>query len=73
MLTEILPPERLDVVDVKSMSHVIFMAFDGFAMSAHVNPAASCGDKEIELLCTLILGNAGRSITETRKKLLRVK
>jgi len=68
MLTEILPPDRLELVDVKSMSHVIFMAFDGFAMSAHVNPAASCGDKEIELLCTLILGNAARSTATSSKE-----
>ena len=74
MLTEILPPDRIELVDVKSLSHVIFMAFDGFAMSAHVNPAASCGDKEVELLCTLILGNAVRSIAVSRKKkLLRMK
>ncbi len=68
MLSEILPPDRLDIVDVKSMSHVIFMAFDGFAMSAHVNPGALCGDKEIELLCTLILGNGRRSIAARRKE-----
>jgi AcrR family transcriptional regulator len=67
MLSEMLPPDRLGVVDVKSMSHVIFMAFDGFAMSAHVNPDGSCGDKEIELLCILLLGNGGRSTAAARK------
>jgi AcrR family transcriptional regulator len=68
MLREMLPADRLEVVDVKSMSHVIFMAFDGFAMSAHVNRGGACGDKEIELLCTLILGNSRRSTAVERNE-----
>jgi AcrR family transcriptional regulator len=67
MLREILPADRLEVVDVSSLSHVVFMAFDGFAMSAHVNPGALCGDKEIELLCNLILGDERRSTAADRK------
>jgi AcrR family transcriptional regulator len=64
MLRDLLPPNRLEAVDVKSISHVIFMAFDGFAMGAHVNRGAACSDKEIELLCNLILGNDRRSANE---------
>jgi AcrR family transcriptional regulator len=68
MLREMLPPDRLKVVDVRSMSHVILMAFDGFAMNVHVNRDASCGDAEIEMLCTLILGNGLRSTVIERKE-----
>ena len=68
MLREMLPPDRLKVVDVRSMSHVILMAFDGFAMNVHVNRDASCGDDEIEMLCTLILGNGLRSTVIERKE-----
>jgi AcrR family transcriptional regulator len=68
MLREMLPPDRLKVVDVRSMSHVILMAFDGFAMNVHVNRDASCGDDEIEMLCTLILGNVLRSTVIERKE-----
>jgi AcrR family transcriptional regulator len=64
MLRDLLPPNRRDAVDLKSISHVIFMAFDGFAMGAHVNRGAACSDKEIELLCNLILGNDRRSASE---------
>jgi hypothetical protein len=68
MLREMLPPDRLKVVDVRSMSHVILMAFDGFAMNVHVNRDASCGDDEIEMLCILILGNGLRSTVIERKE-----
>jgi AcrR family transcriptional regulator len=68
MLREVLPPDRLKVVDVRSMSHLILMAFDGFAMNVHVNLDASCGDDEIEMLCTLILGNGLRSTAIERKE-----
>jgi AcrR family transcriptional regulator len=68
MLREMLPPDRLKVVDVRSMSHVILMAFDGFAMNVHVNRNASCGDDEIEMLCTLILVNGLRSTVIERKE-----
>jgi len=49
---------------VKSVSHIIFMAFDGFAMGAHVNRGAARSDEEIELLCDLILGNERRSTSQ---------
>lgn len=68
MLREMLPPDRLKVVEVRSMSHVILMAFDGFAMNVHVNRNASCGDDEIEMLCTLILVNGLRSTVIERKE-----
>ena len=64
MLRGILPPDRLKAVNVKSVSHIIFMAFDGFAMGAHVNRGAACSDEEIELLCDLILGNERRSTSQ---------
>jgi AcrR family transcriptional regulator len=56
MLREMLPRERRDAIDIRSLSHLMFMAFDGFAMNVHVNRAAACGDAEIEVLCNLILG-----------------
>jgi len=60
LLSEILPPERLAVVDVSTLAHIMFMAFDGFAMSAHANPRACCTNREIDLLCRLILGDGAR-------------
>jgi AcrR family transcriptional regulator len=60
LLTEMLPPERLEVVDVKTLAHIMFMAFDGFAMSAHANPNACCTNREINLLCSLVLGDTDR-------------
>jgi AcrR family transcriptional regulator len=61
LLRETLPPERLAVVDVDTLAHVMFMAFDGFAMSAHANPKACCGEDEIDLFCRLVLGETGKS------------
>ncbi|MGP0088365.1 MAG: TetR/AcrR family transcriptional regulator [Xanthobacteraceae bacterium] len=57
ILRETLPPDRLAVVDVETLAHLLFMAFDGFAMSVHVNQEASCGDGEIDLICNLVLGS----------------
>ena len=60
LLRETLPPARLAVVDVETLAHMMFMTFDGFAMSAHANPKACCGDDEIDLFCRLVLGDASK-------------
>jgi AcrR family transcriptional regulator len=62
ILRRTLPHDRLAVVDVETLAHVMFMAFDGFAMSVHVNPDAACGNDEIDLLCDLVLGTPDRPL-----------
>jgi len=52
-LTEILPPERAVVVDHELLSHVIWMAFDGFVINSHlgdVRPIEKIADTMAKLL-----------------------
>jgi AcrR family transcriptional regulator len=59
MIADALPSERRDAIDVETLAHVMFMAFDGYAMNLHLQPGERCTDAAIELFCDLLLG--GRS------------
>lgn len=55
-------------IDAKALSHIIFMAFDGFAINLHVDPHSACSNTVINAFCNAVLGselprarqNAGR-------------
>jgi hypothetical protein len=47
------PSRRLDLA---ALSHVLFMAFDGYSMNHRLNDRAACSDETIELFCDLLLG-----------------
>lgn len=62
MIRASLPASRRAGLDTAALAHLVFMAFDGFAMHAHVSSGVSCSEAMINLFCDLVLGP-----TETRK------
>jgi AcrR family transcriptional regulator len=56
MILESLPESRRNSLNAETLAHLIFMAFDGFAMHAHLNQGVSCSDGMIDLFCDLVLG-----------------
>lgn len=55
MLLEALPKERRHLVRRPPFAHLMVMAFNGFTMYHHINPARPCDDETIDLLCGLLL------------------
>jgi AcrR family transcriptional regulator len=43
-------------VDSRAIAHLAFMAFDGFAMHAHLRTSEGCGDAVVDSVCALLLG-----------------
>jgi AcrR family transcriptional regulator len=66
MILDALPAGRRPEVDAAALAHMIFMTFDGFAISAHINPNASCTDAVIEQFCDLLLGTQRRAAAPVR-------
>jgi len=56
MILNALPIARRSTLDVACIAHLAFMAFDGFAISAHANPRSPCSDALIEQFCELLMG-----------------
>lgn len=55
MIAGCLAPARRRVVDSQALAHLAFMAFDGFAMHAHLKTREVCGDALIDTMCALLL------------------
>lgn len=55
MIAACLAPARRRAVDSKALAHLAFMAFDGFAMHAHLKTREVCGDALIDTVCALLL------------------
>ncbi len=76
MVIEALPVKRRYLVQKTSFAHLMVMAFDGFILYHHIDPARSCDDATIDLMCSLLLGdefklargNGARSFSVQRKK-----
>ena len=56
MVLKALPKERRKLVRKPFFAHLMVMAFNGFTMYHHINPARPCDDKTIDLMCGLLLG-----------------
>jgi len=56
LLSESLPPARRAALDAKRLAHLMFMAFDGYAMKVNQGRGKGCDDATIELFCTLLAG-----------------
>jgi hypothetical protein len=48
------------------LAHLVVMAFDGFIIFRHVDPARPCDDETIELVCTLLLGRESAPAAQRR-------
>lgn len=56
MVLAALPPKRRALVAQAPFAHLLVMAFDGFILYRHVNPARPCDESTIDLVCRLLLG-----------------
>jgi len=54
MIDACLPPNPVARVDSRALAHLAFMAFDGFAMHAHLRTGEPCGDDVIDTVCALL-------------------
>jgi hypothetical protein len=59
MIDACLPPKHRRCVDSRALAHLAFMAFDGFAMHAHLKTGEPCGDDVIDTVCALLFPAAG--------------
>lgn len=60
MIAGCLPPARRARVDSQALAHLAFMAFDGFAMHAHLKTREVCGDAIIDTMCAMLLDKKSR-------------
>ena len=59
MVTAALPASRRRLLGRARLAHLMVMAFDGFIVYHHLNPAAPCDDPTIDFFCALLLGDSG--------------
>jgi AcrR family transcriptional regulator len=55
MIAGCIAPARRGTIDSRALAHIAFMAFDGFAMHAHLKTRDACGDAIIETMSALLL------------------
>jgi len=60
MIDGCLAPAERRAVDSRALAHVVFMAFDGFSMHAHLRNREPCSDAVIDAMCGLIAPKAKR-------------
>lgn len=56
LIRESLPPERAALIDGTFLAHIIFMAFDGFAINYKLKGPSERIDGIVELMVALLLG-----------------
>jgi AcrR family transcriptional regulator len=56
MLRDSLPDERRALIGQSRFTHLLVMAFDGFVIGNHLNPAMECDNKTIALMASLLIG-----------------
>ena len=61
MILQALPPSRRFKIDIFAIAHMIFMMFDGFAVSAHANPRAACSKEIVEQFTDFLLAETARA------------
>jgi AcrR family transcriptional regulator len=66
LLAAALPPARRRGMPLDRLAHLVVMAFDGFIIFRHVDPARPCDDATIELMCTLLLGRESNAAARRR-------
>jgi AcrR family transcriptional regulator len=54
-------------IDSSALAHLSFMAFDGFAMHAHLRTGEPCSDAVIDTVCDLLFPAAGQAKRPARR------
>lgn len=60
MIHDALPDPTRSEIPEDSLAHLLFMAFDGFAVNIRITGLSKQADGVVDLLCDLILGRAAR-------------
>lgn len=61
-----IPEERRWIVDDDLLSHLLFMAFDGFAVNFKLNGPSRRVEAIADMLCDLVLGSSNEPASRTR-------
>jgi AcrR family transcriptional regulator len=56
MVSTCVSDERLTELDLDAFTDLAVMAFDGFVINGHLNPAKVGGERVINMVCSMILG-----------------
>ncbi|MCW5771468.1 MAG: TetR/AcrR family transcriptional regulator [Rhodospirillaceae bacterium] len=54
--------------DGRAVAHVLFMAFDGFCMHAHLRTGEACSPAVIESMCALLFGSEAAAPAKRRRR-----
>jgi len=58
MVTAALPARRRRMLGRARLAHLMVMAFDGFIVYHHLNPAGPCDGATIDYFCSLLPGDS---------------
>ena len=56
MLDDALPAKRKKLLGRARLAHLLVMAFNGYIVYHHINPAAPLDDATVDAVCTMLLG-----------------
>ena len=57
LLKQALPPERRFLAEGTGLAHIVFMAFDGFAMNQKLTGSSASGDEAVALMVAMLIGS----------------
>jgi AcrR family transcriptional regulator len=64
ILRRILPPDRLWLIEDDCFSHLLFMAFDGFAVNYKLNGPSRRVEAIADMICDFVLGPEAKTASE---------
>lgn len=68
MLADSLPPRRRAALDLARVAHLMFMAFDGYAMKVHLGRGEACDRAMVDQFCALLLGGTADQRMQTARR-----
>jgi len=69
MIHDALPEVRNNAIDEKLLAHLLFMAFDGFAVNYRITgPSKQRAEAIVDMLSELVLGHAPATASRTKRR-----
>ncbi|MEI9924114.1 MAG: TetR/AcrR family transcriptional regulator [Bradyrhizobium sp.] len=60
VVADCLPPKRRQALNLERITHLLFMAFDGFSLNAHFAPDRPCDVAMVRIVAELLIGPTTR-------------
>ena len=60
VVADCLPPKRRQTLNLERITHLLFMAFDGFSLNAHFAPDRPCDLAMVRMVAELLIGPTPR-------------